>query len=143
MSNNLSVSLELNNDRVQFKGYARDNDFVFMDYFPPIGDGLGYTGVELILMSFAGCSATSVIYLLRKLGKSVEGLRVTAEGERSNEPPLTLKKIVIDYTIISNDVTEYDFQKALKLSEESVSPVWSLIKNNVEVVVKHSIARTV
>ena len=143
MCNNLSVALELNNDRVQFKGYARDNDFVFMDYFPPAGDGKGYTGIELLLMSFAGCSATSIIYLLRKIGKTVEGLRVTAEGVRSEEPPLTLKKILIEYTIISNDVTDYDVQKVLNLSEESVSPVWSLIKNNVEIVVKHSIARNV
>ena len=82
MNEQMEISLELINDKIQFKGTARDNESVLMDYFPPLGDGKGYTGLELLLVSFAGCSSTSIVYLLRKLGKTVTGLKVASEEKK-------------------------------------------------------------
>lgn len=133
MNEQLEISLELVNDKIQFSGKARDNEPVLMDYFPPLGEGKGYTGLELLLVSFAGCSSTAIVYLLRKLGKTVNGLKVSSKGERLEKPPMAFKKIWIEYTVASNDVTEADMEKAIKLSEESVCPVWAMVKGNVEI----------
>jgi putative redox protein len=137
----MNISLELNNDNLQFKGKSRENETILMDYFPPVGDGNGYTGLELLLMSFAGCSSTSIVYLLRKMGKTVKGLKAKAEGEQMKKSPMAFKKITIEYTITSEDVIDSDFENVIKQSEESVCPVWAMLKGNVEIEVKHSIVK--
>lgn len=70
------VSVRLINEKVQFRGISNANpdQSITFDYKPPLGDGLGYNGLELLLMSFTGCNATAIAYLLRKMGKTVSGL---------------------------------------------------------------------
>ncbi|MDD5361922.1 MAG: OsmC family protein [Ignavibacteria bacterium] len=133
MNDKFEVNLELKNDKLLFIGNARDNHNVSMDYFPPLGDGMGYTGLELLLMSFAGCSATSIIFLLRKMGKNIKGMSVSASGIKRDEMPKAFKEIHITYTLTSDNTEEPDVRKAISLSEESVCPVWSMIKGNVEI----------
>ena len=135
MAEQLEVAVELLNQKVQFKGVSMTNPDrpITFDYKPPIGDGQGYTGLELLLMSFAGCSGTSIVYLLRKMGKNISGLHVKAKGIRRDQPPLTFQKIFLEFVIHSNDTEDTNVQKAIQLSEESVCPVWQMVKNNVEV----------
>jgi putative redox protein len=130
------VTLHLNNQKVQFVGVSKSNPDqpVTFDYKPPIGDGQGYNGLELLLMSLSGCSATAIVFLLRKMGKTVSGLKVYAKGIRRQQPPLKFEKIILDFTLESKDVKEADIQKAIRLAEQSVCPVWQMIRNNVEVV---------
>ncbi len=134
MDDNFKVSMKLANGKLLFKGKSRDNEEVSMDYFPPLGDGKGYTGLELLLMSFSGCSATSVVYLLRKMGKTIGSMTINSEGIKKEELPRAFREIRIKYTIESPDVNAADVSKAIKLSEESVCPVWSMIKGNVDVI---------
>ncbi len=126
-----SVVVSLKNDKVLLKGKARENDEVSMDYFPPVGDGMGYTGLELLLMSFTGCSSTSVVYLLRKMGKNIISFEADASGIFNDKTPKAFREIIINYKIKSNDITSGDVLKAVKLSEESVCPVWSMLRGNV------------
>lgn len=80
MAQELKVTVDLANQKVQFIGAARSNPPVTFDYDPPLGDGQGYTGLEGLLMSLAACGAT-----------------------------------------------------AIRLSEESICPVWAMLKGNVEI----------
>ena len=119
----LEVAVDLVNDKVQFRGVSRFNPAnaaVTFDYKPPIGDGQGYTGLELLLMSLAGCSGTSMVYLLRKMGKTVSGLTVNARGLRRDQPPLTLEKIILEFAVRSSDAADQTIRKAIHLCEESV-----------------------
>ena len=134
MDDNFKVSMKLANDKLLFKGKSRDNEEVSMDYFPPLGDGAGYTGLELLLMSFSGCSATSVVFLLRKMGKTIESMTINSVGIKNEELPRAFREIRIKYTIESPDVNAADVSKVIKLSEDSVCPVWSMIKGNVDVI---------
>jgi putative redox protein len=135
------VTIRLINQKVQFTGVSNANPEqpITFDYKPPIGDGLGYNGLELLLMSFSGCSATAIVYLLRKMGKTVSGLEVNAKGIRREQPPIKFEKIIIEYILNSKDTKDADIQKAIQLAEESVCPVWQMIKNNVEVVPEYKI----
>ena len=65
MKRTLKVNGTLVDDKVQFVTTARDNPAVQCDFFPSIGSGEGYTGLEVLLMSLAVCSATTLAYLLR------------------------------------------------------------------------------
>jgi len=133
MSNQLTAVATLINDKVKFSGISMDNPEVIIDYVKPIGDGEGYTSLELFLISLATCSGTSVLSLLRKMQKDVSGLKVFANGERREQHPTYFKKILLHFELQSKDAETSNMEKALKISEESICPVWNMVKNNVEI----------
>lgn len=133
MKNNLTVTADLINDKVKFAGVSRNNDEIMIDYVSPIGDDDGYTPLELFLLSFASCSGMTIVLLLRKMKKGVSGLKVTASGDRRDTNPTSFKSILLTFDIESNDVQPNDMEKVIRLSEESMCPVWSMVKNNVEI----------
>lgn len=137
------VSVRLMNDKVQFLGISEDNPErpITFDYRPPLGDGQGYNGLELLLMSFAGCIATAVVYLLRKMGKTVSGLEVKARGVRTPPPNMKLEKIFVEFVVESADVEDADIQKAIQTAEQSLCPVWQMMKNNVEILPEYKMIR--
>ncbi len=135
------VTVNLTNQKVQFTAVSKSNPDrpIYFDYKAPIGDGQGYNGLELLLMSLSGCSATAVVYLLRKMGKDVFGLKVNAKGIRREQPTIKFEKIFLEFVLKSKDTKEADIQKAIRLSEESVCPVWQMVKNNVEIVTEYKV----
>jgi putative redox protein len=135
------VKVYLTNQKVQFTGVSKSNPDhpIYFDYRPPLGDGQGYNGLELLLMSLSGCIATAMVYLLRKMGKTVSGLEINAKGIRREQPPVKFEKIFLEFLVKSSNTKDVDVQKALQLAEESFCPVWNMIKNNVEVVPSYRI----
>lgn len=139
MAEQLEVTVNLTNRKVQFTGISRSNPAVVFDYNPPLGDGQGYTGLEMLLMSLAACSGTSVVALLRKMGKTVSGFKVIARGIRRDEHPTSFEKIFLLFMVNSENTEDADMQKAIRLSEETVCPVWAMVKGNVEIITEHRI----
>lgn len=133
MSEPLSVSVELTNQKVQFTGTAGANAPITIDYVPPLGDGQGYMPLELLLVSLASCSGATVVALLRKMRKTVAGLSVKASGIRRDHHPTAFQTILLEFFLTSPDTAEADIQKAVQLSEETYCPVWAMLKNNVEI----------
>jgi len=140
MTDQLEVSVNLINDKVQFTGLSRSNPEIVCDYFPPLGDGQGYTGLELLLMSFAVCSATSIVFLLRNMKKTVSGFKVNAKGIRKEVHPTSFEKIFLEFIVDSPDVNDSDVKRAIRLSEETYCPVWDMIRNNVEILTEYKIS---
>lgn len=130
---NLVVHIKRTNQKVHFEGVSEANPSTFIpfDYAPPVGDGNGFAGLELLLMSFAGCVSTSVVFLLGRLGKHISSYTATAEGVR-RERPLSLSDIHFHIQIESEDITSTDME-AVILQAEAISPVWLAVKNNVTV----------
>ena len=132
----LSIAVELVNDKVRFSGSTRGLPPVSADYFPPLGDGQGYTGLELLLLSLAVCSGTAILPLLRRMRKTVAGLRVSASGVRRSEHPTSFTRIDLEFSLASPDAVATDLEKAIALAEGSICPVWAMLKGNVEIVWK-------
>lgn len=130
----LAVAVDLVNDKVGFSGSLRELAPVAIDYTPPIGDGLGYTSLELFLFSLTTCMGTSVVLLLRKMQKTVTGCRIEAHGVRRAEHPTCFERIAVEIILTSPDATDADVQRAVQVSEASLCPVWAMIKGNVEVI---------
>ncbi len=135
------VTVNLTNHKVQFTGVSISNPDrpIIFDFKPPIGDGHGYNGLELMLLSLAGCSGTTIVYLLRKMGKNISGLKVDAKGLRRDQPPIKFEKIFLKFVVNSTNAKDSDIKKAIQLAEESVCPVWQMVKNNVEVLPEYDI----
>lgn len=136
------VTVNLTNDKVQFTGISQSNPDhpIGFDFAPPIGDGQGYNGLELLLMSFAGCSGTTIVYLLRNMGKKIAGFKVNAKGLRRDQPPIKFDKIFLEFFLISEDTADTDIRKAIQLAETSYCPVWQMLKNNVEIIPEYKIS---
>lgn len=133
MGNMVKATAELLNGRMMFKTAAGNNPEVIADYIPPLGDGKGYMPLELFLMSLSSCLGGALSALLRKTGKNIEALSISAEGVRREQHPTSFESITLDIRVKSQDITEEDVKKAVELSETTICPVWAMIKGNVEV----------
>ena len=130
---NLVVEIKRTNQKVHFEGVSADNPGISIpfDFTPPLGDGQGFAGLELLLMSFAGCVSTAIVFLLGRSGKHIASYAATAEGVR-REQPLSLSEIHFHVGIASEDITNGDMESVIQQAE-AISPVWLAIKNNVAV----------
>ena len=141
MSNQITAVATLIDHKVKFSGVSRDNKEIITDYGKPIGEGEGYTSLELFLISLATCTGSTVSSMLRKMHKDVSGLKVSAYGDRREEHPTYFKKIVIHLELQSKDVDASYMEKAIKLAEETYCPVWNMIKNNVEISCEYDLVK--
>ncbi len=139
VKNVLEVSLNNLNDKLHFNGVSGKNEPISIDYIPPLGDGLGYTSLELLLLSLSSCVASTILAFLRKMGKTITGTNVSAIGNRKTEHPTGFESIKIELNIQSNDLTNNEMDKVIQQSEELYCPVWSMLKGNVDIVVDYKI----
>jgi len=139
MADQLEVTVNSTNQKLGYTGALRSLPSIAMDYIPPFGDGQGYMPLELLLMSLGTCSGGTIGLLLRKMGRTVTGIKVNAKGTRRDQHPTSFQKIVLQFTVNSGDVKDVDMQKAIKLAEESVCPVWAMVKGNVKVKTEYTI----
>jgi putative redox protein len=130
----VSIQISLANDKLRFSARSRDNDAVYSDNLPPLGDGQGYMPVELFLISLATCSGSTIVSLLRKKRKTVVSFGMRAEGYRREEHPRSFERIILHCELVSPDATDEDMRRCIELTEEKYCPVWAMIKGNVEVV---------
>lgn len=130
---NLLVEIKRTNRKVHFEGVSADNPNITIpfDFSPPLGDGNGFAGLELLLMSFTGCVSTAVVVLLGRTGKHILSYSAKAEGIR-REDPLSLSMIKFHICVESDDLTGEDIDGAIKTAE-TISPVWLAVKNNMTV----------
>lgn len=139
--NELEVKLQLINEKLKFSAKARSNPEFVIDYFPPLGDGEGYTSLEVFLSSFSSCISSTVLTLLRaRMQKTISALNVVAKGTVREEHPRALTHITVELNITSPDTEKSDVQTALAIAEEKLCPVWAMIKGNVEVAVNYTIS---
>jgi putative redox protein len=134
-SKEVRASLVLVNDKLHFNGQADCNQPVSIDYTPPLGDNLGYTSLELLLLSLSSCIGSSVLTLLRKMRKTITSFEIDSNGFRRQEHPTAFKTIILDLKLTSPNTTPEELRKVISLSEETYCPVWAMMKGNVEIVI--------
>jgi putative redox protein len=138
-SKELTTSINLLNEKLHFEGKVNGNDPISIDYIPPLGENLGYTSLELFLFSLSSCLGSSVLIFLRRMRKTISGFEIIGTGIRKEEHPTGFKTITLQLIIKSPDVSADDLDKVIKLSEDTFCPVWSMIKGNVDILVKYNI----
>lgn len=120
-------------EKTQLKGKGHTDHEVMIDYIPPLGNDDGFMPTELLLISLAGCSGHTVMFLLQKMGKTLEGLDVQAVGQRREEHPTVFTDIELQYCFKGDQLDAPTVEKAISLSEETYCPVWAMLKNSVSI----------
>jgi len=130
----LTVKIQTIDDKAKFSSTARDNPELVSDFFPPVGTGKGYCSMELLMISFGTCVSTTLMTLLRfRMKKSIMGLSAEVKGTVRDKHPRALKDISLFLKINAKDLTETEVQEALKDTKNTMSPVWAMIKGNVDI----------
>lgn len=132
-SKELKATLKLVNNKLHFMGSVEGHDPVSIDYISPIGDDLGYTSLELLLLSFSSCLGSAVLSLLRKMNKTITALDIASTGIRNTEHPTGFRVIRLQIDLRSPDVTVPEVQKVIAMAEEKYCPVWAMIRGNTTV----------
>ena len=132
-SKELNTSIKLVNNKLHFMGITGNNSPVSIDYITPLGDDLGYTSLELLLLSLSSCMGSAILTFLRKMNRTITGCEIQSKGLRKEDHPTGFRQILIDITVSSPDTTDDDMKKVLSLAEDKYCPVWSMIKGNTSV----------
>jgi len=141
MGDILKAKIKLINDKIKFSCRSKENVEIITDYIPPLGDNEGYMPLELFLISLATCTSGTILPLLRRMRKTVNGFEMKVEGIRKDQHPTSFSRITMDIQIQSDDLENDDLEKALRLAEETYCPVWAMIKNNVTVETSYKILK--
>jgi len=138
----LEVQLQTINDKIKFSAKSRSNPDLTIDFFPPFGDGEGYTSLELLMISFASCVSSTMAILLRsRVKRNVSSIHVTAKGKVKEDHPKALSEIRLNLSIFSKDTENSDVETLLAALENKLCPVWSMIKGNVEIKTSYDICK--
>jgi putative redox protein len=139
MAGQLEVTVNSTNQKLGYTAALRSHPPIPIDYIPPLGDGQGYTPLELVLTSLAACSGGVIASLVRKMGRTISDVKVNAKGIRRDRHPTSFEKIFLEFILHSKDARDADIQKAIRMAEETFCPVWALLKNNVEIATEYKI----
>ncbi len=112
---------------------------VRIDYLPPLGDDDGFMSTELLLVSLASCSGHTVLTLLRKMGKTIEGLEVQAVGQRRDEHPTVFTSVALHYDLKGSGLDASSVERAIALAEGKYCPVWAMLKGSVAISCSYTI----
>jgi putative redox protein len=88
----------------------------------------GFSPLELLLASLAGCSGQVTVGLLKRMGQDVRGLTVHARGTKKEIHPTVLTSIELEFEFRGGQIDGPSVEKALALSEERFCPVWAMLK---------------
>ena len=128
-----TASVEWTGERLHFTAKSAFGHPVPVDYTPPLGDGQGYGGLELLLMALAACSAQTAMSLFVKMKQDVTKFTVTATGNRATEHPTVLTDIAVEFVIEGNGLSSELIEKAIRLSDEKYCPVWAMLKPSTKI----------
>ncbi|MDX9948760.1 MAG: OsmC family protein [Bacteroidales bacterium] len=140
-SKELNSAIRLVNNKLRFMGSVEGNEPVSIDYIAPLGDDMGYTSLELLLLSLSSCLGSALLTFLRRMNKTISGLEIQAKGIRKEEHPTGFKSVQMEIFLESPDATEEDVKKVIGLAEDKYCPVLSMIKGNTTVATTFTIKK--
>src|SRR3990172_5461993 len=82
-----------------FEGIGGSGLKVSLDTLAEEGGGSGFSPMELVLVSLAGCTAMDVISILTKKRQEVTGFEVRVTGQRASEAPKVYTEIEVEYVV--------------------------------------------
>lgn len=88
----------------------------------------GPTPFEAALLAAMGCTASDIVWILRKQREPFTGLEIEAEAERAPTEPRVLTKVHFRHTIYGKGVKEASVRRAIDLSTEKYCSVGIMLR---------------
>ena len=115
-------------DGMTFVGSSESGHGIVLDASPEVGGSdLGPRPMEVFLIGAAACTAFDVAYLLRKWGRRVDYLEVSAEAERAQDHPRVFTRVTLTFRV-RTDATREDVERAVRLSQSRYCSAFAMIR---------------
>ena len=98
----------------------------------PASEKVGQSPTELLLSALSGCASVDLVSMLKKRKRTVNGLKVEAEGVRRDEHPRAFTHIKLHFTLDSPDAKQEEFEKLGHLAATKYCSVAGTLNAEVE-----------
>jgi putative redox protein len=117
-------------DGMAFKGEVNGHEIVIDADAGFGGNDQGPRPKPLILVSLIGCTSMDVVSLLKKMRVDFTDLKVSADGELTEEHPKYYHKIKLTYDIWGKDLDRAKVEKSVKYSQEKYCGVTAMLEKS-------------
>jgi len=83
---------------------------------------------QTALLAAMGCTASDIVYILKKERQPITGLEIVAEAERAPSEPRVLTKVHLHYKVYGDGIRESAVQRAVDLSTEKYCSVGIMLR---------------
>lgn len=105
---------------------------------------LGPGPMELMLMGIGACTASDVVWIVRKQRAQLEKLELHLQAERATSDPKRFTKIHIEYVLGGKGLKDKAVARAIQLSQEKYcSATNSVVLGGVTITASHRIVDSV
>jgi putative redox protein len=93
------------------------------------GGGRGFSPVDLLAASLAGCMAADVVHILSRGRQPLTGLRTTLEARRADSHPHRFISVNVAF-VASGAVDPGQLERAVQLSRDTYCSVWNSLRTD-------------
>lgn len=116
-------------DGMTFRGTSGSGHTTSMDAEPSAGgQEQGARPMEVVLLSFGGCTGMDVISILRKMRQEVSGYEVRLVGDRTEQQPTVFTDITVEHVVRGRNLNVANVRRAVELSATRYCPVSAMLK---------------
>ena len=130
MAGNEKEAVAVWKDGLAFEGSAASGFKVNMDSRQ---GGTGFSPMELLLVSVAGCTGMDVIDILRKKRQAVTGFEVQVTGTRAEDYPRKFTAIRIHFVVTGRQVDPEAVRRSIELSETKYCSVAATVSGTAKI----------
>ncbi len=105
------------------------------------GQDKGPRPKPLMLVALAGCTGMDVVSILKKMRIDIKDLKITVQGDLTEEHPKHFYKIHTIYEFTGDNLPFEKLQKAVNLSQERYCGVYAVYKKVIEMTSEIIISR--
>lgn len=99
-------------------------------------EGNGFKPAEMLLAALVGCAGVDLVGILEKKKQEFIAIEVRATKLSAPEPPWTIEKIEVEWTVRGRDLKKKAVEDAVHLAEERYCSVKASLKSEVVTTVK-------
>jgi len=107
-----------------FEGLSRSGLKVMM------GAPEGFSPMEMVLISMAGCTGLDVSSILKKMRQPLEEMKVRIRGLRRDEHPRFYTQIEVEYLFTGTGLDSKAIEQAIALSEDKYCSVSAMLRES-------------
>lgn len=113
---------------LQLEAKADSPYIISMDSAPAGVVPAAPTPMEFLLMALGGCTMMDVVSILQKMRRTIVSFTVELDAKRAEEHPKVFTSATLVYNLISPDVTDAEYRRAVDLSQEKYCSVSAMFK---------------
>jgi putative redox protein len=99
-------------------------------------EGQGFKPPDLLLVSLVTCAGVDVVRILEKKRQDFTGIEVKVDKQNAPEPPWTIEKIEVEWTVRGRGLKEKAVRDSVRLSEEKYCSVSASLQSELVTTVR-------